>query len=83
VPGCEQAVVQAPTPERLIKGGLPIEAMAASVLVSKYACHLTRYRQTQMLAAQGLDIKRSVLAFRVGYAAGEFRPVYDRLRNSF
>ena len=77
---CEEAVVQAPTPERLIKGGLPTEAMVASVLVSKYAWHLPLYRQAQMLAAQGIDIKRSVLAFWVGYAAAELRPVYERLR---
>ena len=77
---CEETVVQAPAPERLIKGGLPTEAMVASVLVSKYAWHLPLYRQAQMLAAQGLDIKRSVLAFWVGYAAAELRPVYDRLR---
>src|ERR1700678_1411788 len=38
---CEEAVVQAPAPERLIKGGLPTEAMAASVLVSKYAWRLS------------------------------------------
>ena len=31
---CEEAVVQAPAPERLIKGGLPTEAMVAHVLVS-------------------------------------------------
>jgi transposase len=62
---CEQAVVQAPALERLIKGGLPTEAMVASVLVAKYAWHLPLYRQAQMLAAQGLDIKRSVLAFWV------------------
>lgn len=37
---CEQAVVQAPAPERLIKGGLPTEAMVAYVLVAKYAWHL-------------------------------------------
>ncbi len=67
-------------PERLIKGGLPTEAMVASVLVSKYAWHLPLYRQAQMLAAQGLDIKRSTLAFWVGYAAAELRPVYERLR---
>jgi hypothetical protein len=73
-------VVQASAPERLIKGGLPTEAMVASVLVSKYAWHLPLYRQAQMLAAQGLDIKRSTLAFWVGYAAAELRPVYDRLR---
>jgi len=77
---CEEAVVQAPAPERLIKGGLPTEAMVASVLVAKYAWHLPLYRQTQMLAAQGLDIKRSILAFWVGYAAAELRPIYLRLR---
>jgi transposase len=49
---CEEAVVQAPAPERLIKGGLPTEAMVASVLVAKYAWHLPLYRQAQMLAAQ-------------------------------
>jgi transposase len=42
-------------PERLIKGGLPTEAMVASVLIAKYAWHLPLYRQAQMLAAQGLD----------------------------
>ena len=77
---CEEAVVQAPAPERLIKGGLPTEAMVASVLVSKYAWHLPLYRQAQMLAAQGIDIKRSVLAFWVGYAAAELRPVSERFR---
>ena len=66
--------------ERLIKGGLPTEAMVALVLVSKYAWHLPLYRQAQMLAAQGLDIKRSTLAFWVGYAATELRPVFERLR---
>ena len=77
---CEEAVVQAPAPERLIKGGLPTEAMVASVLVAKYAWHLPLYRQAQMLAVQGLDIKRAVLAFWVGYAAAELKPIYARLR---
>jgi transposase len=36
--------------------------MVASVLVAKYAWHLPLYRQAQMLAAQGLDIKRSKAA---------------------
>jgi transposase len=77
---CEEAVVQAPAPEQLIKGGLPTEAMVASVLVAKYAWHLPLYRQAQMLLAQGVEIKRSVLAFWVGYAAAELKPVYRRLR---
>ena len=62
---CTDGVVQAPAPERLIKGGLPTEAMVAFVLVAKYASHLPLYRQTQMLLGQGIDIKRAVLAFWV------------------
>ncbi len=76
----EQAVVQAPAPKRLIKGGLPTEAMVAAVLVAKYAWHSPLYRQAQMLASHGIDIKRSVLAFWVGYAATEVNPLYLRLR---
>src|SRR5438132_3799210 len=77
---CEQAVVQAPAPERLIKGGLPTEAMVAYILVAKYAWHLPLYRQAQMLLAQGLDIKRAILAFWLGYAAAELAPLWLRLR---
>jgi transposase len=77
---CAGAVVQAPAPERLIRSGLPTEAMVAHVLVSKYAWHLPLYRQAQILLAQGIDIERSVLAFWVGYAAAELMPLWRRLR---
>ena len=77
---CTDAVVQAPAPERLIKGGLPTEAMVAFVLIAKFAWHLPLYRQAQMLLAQGIDIKRAVLAFWVGYAAAELQPLWLRLR---
>jgi transposase len=77
---CTDGVTQAPAPERLIKGGLPTEAMIAYVLVAKYAWHLPLYRQAQMLLAQGIDIKRAVLAFWVGYAAAELQPLWLRLR---
>ena len=77
---CEQAVVQAPAQERLIKGGLPTEATVAHILVAKYAWHLPLYRQAQMLLAQGIDIKRAILAFWLGYAAAELKPLYLRLR---
>ena len=41
---CEEAVVQAPAPARLIEGGIPTEATIAHALVSKYADHLPLYR---------------------------------------
>jgi transposase len=79
---CSGAVVQAPAPERLIKGGLPTEAMVAHVLVSKYAWHLPLYRQAQMLASQGIVIDLATLDFWVGYAREELAPVVARLRTS-
>lgn len=77
---CAGAVVQAPAPERLIRSGLPTEALVAHVLVSKYAWHLPLYRQAQILLAQGIEIDRSVLAFWVGYAAVELMPLWRRMR---
>jgi transposase len=77
---CEGTVVQAPAPERLIKGGLPTEAMVAHVLSGKYAWHLPLYRQAQMLKSVGIEIDRSTLAFWVGYAAAELMPLHERLR---
>jgi transposase len=76
---CEDVVVQAPAPARLIEGGLPTEATVAQVLVSKYADHLPLYRQAQIYARQGINLDRSTLADWVGRAAWHLRPVHDRL----
>jgi transposase len=76
---CEDVVVQAPAPARLIEGGLPTDATVAQVLVSKYADHLPLYRQAQILARQGVALDRSTLADWVGRAAFLLRPVHERL----
>ena len=76
---CEDGVVQAPAPARLIEGGLPTEATVAQILVSKYADHLPLYRQAQIYARQGIDLDRSTLADWVGRAAWHLRPLHARL----
>src|SRR4051812_32952629 len=76
---CEDGVVQAPAPARLIEGGLPTEATVAQVLVSKYADHLPLYRQAQIYARQGINLDRSTLADWVGHAAWHLRPLHERL----
>ena len=53
--GCQGAIVQAPAPARLIEGGLPTEQLVAQVVVAKYADHCPLYRQSQILARQGID----------------------------
>jgi hypothetical protein len=72
-------VPQAPAPARLVEGGMPTEATVAHVLVSRYADHLPLYRQSQILARQGIEIGREVLASWVGTAAAEIAPVVRRL----
>ena len=76
---CENVVVQAPAPSRLIEGGLPTDATVAQVLVSKYADHLPLYRQSQIYGRQGVDLDRSTLADWVGRAAFMLQPVHARL----
>jgi len=77
---CAGAVVQMPAPARLIEGGIPTEAMVAHVLVARYADHLPLYRQSQIMARQGVMLDRSTLSFWMGYAAAELAPVVARLR---
>ena len=55
---CQEGVVQAAAPARLIAGGLPTERLVAQVLVAKYADHCPLYRQSQILARQGIAIDR-------------------------
>ncbi len=76
---CEEVVVQAPAPARLVEGGIPTEATVAHVLVAKYADHLPLYRQSQIYARQGVNLDRSTLADWVGKAAFLLRPVHARL----
>jgi len=77
--GCADGVVQAPAPPRLIAKGLPTEATAAHVLVSKFAEHLPLHRRAGIFARQGVALDRSTLADWVGHAARELRPVHARL----
>src|SRR6201999_2996579 len=58
---CQEGVVQASAPARLIEGGLPTEQLVAHVVVAKYADHCPLYRQAQILARQGITIDRATL----------------------
>src|SRR5881397_3496965 len=53
---CEEAVVQAPAPERPITGGMATEALLAHVLVAKFGDHLPLYRQAAIFARQGVEL---------------------------
>src|SRR3712207_553621 len=77
---CEEAVVQAPAPERPITGGMATEALLAHVLVAKYADFLPLYRQAQIFARQGIELDRSTLSDWVGRACWWLEPLWRLLR---
>src|SRR3954471_6003249 len=77
---CEEAVVQAPAPERPITGGMASEALLAHVLVAKYADFLPLYRQAGIFARQGIELDRSTLCDWVGRACWWLEPLWRLLR---
>ena len=74
---CENAVVQAPAPDRPIDGGMATEALVAQVLISKYGDHLPLYRQSQIFARQGIELDRSTLCNWVGRACWWLAPLHE------
>ena len=74
---CEGAIVVASAPERPIDGGMATEAMIVHVVVSKFCDSLPLYRQSQMLARQGITLDRSTLGNWVGRACWWLTPLYD------
>jgi transposase len=76
---CEEAVVQAPAPERPITGGMATEALLAHVLVAKYADFLPLHRQAQIFARQGIELDRSTLCDWVGRSCWWLEPLWRLL----
>ncbi|MGW8278823.1 IS66 family transposase [Sphingomonas aurantiaca] len=76
---CEK-IVQAAAPVKAVARGKATFATLAHVVVSKFEHHLPLYRQSEMMAAQGLDIDRSTLAGWVGQAAALLDPIVSRIR---
>src|SRR5436305_3708037 len=77
---CEEAVVQAPAPERPVTGGMASEALLAHVLVAKYGDFLPLYRQAGIFARQGVELDRSTLCDWVGRACWWLEPLWRLLR---
>jgi len=76
---CER-IVQAPAPPKAIARGKASFATLAHVVVNKFDHHLPLYRQTEMMAAQGIEIDRSTLAGWAGQAAALLDPIITCIR---
>ena len=77
---CE-TISQAPMPSRPIPKSYAGPGLLASVIVNKYADHLPLYRQSQIMAREGIDIDRSTLAGWVGRSAHLLERLSDKIRD--
>lgn len=72
-------IVQAPSPDLPITRGRPGPGLIAQVVVGKYLDGLPLYRQSAMLAREGIEIERATLADWVGHAAWWVAPLAERI----
>lgn len=77
---CSGAVVQAHTPEHVVPGGLPTEALIAQVMVAKFGDHLPFYPQAEIHTRQGITLDRATVGNWVERACFHLRPIADHLK---
>jgi transposase len=65
-----------------VANGLPTSALLAHVAVSKFAWHIPLHRQTQMMAASGVQLDRSTLVHWIERAAWWLWPLHALLTES-
>ena len=70
-------ILQAPAPDLPVAKGRPGPGLLANVVVSKYLDGLPLYRQSAILAREGIAIERATLADWVGHAAWWLKPLAE------
>ena len=73
---CE-AVFQAPAPELPIEKGRPGPGLLANVAVSKYCDGIPLFRQSAILAREGVEIDRATMADWMGHVAWWVSPLAE------
>src|SRR5271157_3468525 len=71
---CE-TIIQVPSPDLPIEKGRPGPGLLAHVAVSKYLDGLPLYRQSAILAREGMEIERATLADWIGHTAWWLAPL--------
>ncbi len=72
-------ILQAPAPDLPVPKGRPGPGFLANVVVSKYLDGLPLYRQSAILAREGIAVERATLADWVGHAAWWLKPLAERI----
>ena len=73
---CCERIFQAPSADLPIDKGKPGPGLIANIAVAKYCDGLPLYRQSAILAREGIDIDRTTMADWMGHLAWWLTPLY-------
>ena len=76
----EAKLITAPKPPQPIEKGLPTSGLLAQVVVSKFGDHLPGYRQEDIFARHGINIRRSTIYGWLAAAADLCQPLYELMK---
>ena len=77
---CEEGVVTAAGPQRVIEKGLLSAGFLAHVIGERFQFHMPYYRLEKKYASEGLDLSRSVLERSVARCGELLEPLHTALR---
>lgn len=77
---CQENVVTAPGPDRVIDKGILGVGFLAHVLTERFLNHMPYHRQEKKYASEGLSLSRSVLSASAIRCADLLSPIVDQLR---
>jgi transposase len=75
----EGGVLTADLPESLLTRCQADESLLADILVKKFGDHLPLYRQSEIMAREGVNISRQILCQWVLRAGVALKPLYDEM----
>lgn len=75
----EKTIIAADLPESLLPGCKVDESFLADILTKKFADHLPLFRQSEMLAREGINISRQLLTQWVIKAGFALKPLYNKM----
>jgi transposase len=76
---CDEGVVTAPTPDKVIEKGRPGPGLLADVFVGKYADHLPLNRQRSLYKREGVDLPVTTLVDWIAAIVRSVEPVTEYL----
>ena len=75
----EKTILTADLPDSLLPRSKADESLLADILVKKFADHLPLYRQSEILAREGINISRQLLTQWVVKCGLALKPLYNRM----